>query len=291
GSNSEESPLHQGLSNVTFGQSSKNSSPHKHHSQVTDKSKHPASQTPLSNQARNGGISCGEKAGMATQGARTQNGKAFEGPTNRMMWRIGERLYHKTVMRMLSLTSKIKRTHLIVWRWLKDITYRLMEKKKYMDVQNFGENTGAGIENKSGVQTLYNFLEPKCLCYHRLDVLFQEKANVTALFEFDHFKPGDELRLLMDSNFKHEDDGVGATVSDGEDDSEEAKLDNEANSSNQQETSATSRHLPAQDEVNNSLCPLLLGEEGKSHPATGDGPIGNQSAGDGPIGNDLSNQR
>ncbi|KNZ62586.1 hypothetical protein VP01_1250g1 [Puccinia sorghi] len=93
----------------------------------------------------------------------------------------------------------------------------------------------------------------------------------------------------MDSNFKHEDDGVGAPVSDGEDDSEEAQLDNEANSSNQQEPSATSRHLPAQDEVHDSSCPPLLGEEGKSHPATGDGPIGNQSAGDGPIGNYFSN--
>ncbi|KNZ57231.1 hypothetical protein VP01_2204g3 [Puccinia sorghi] len=166
--------------------------------------------------------------------------------------------------------------------------YRLIE-KKYMDVQNFEENTGAGIEKKSGAQTLYNLLETKFPCYHRLDVLFQGKANVMAMFEFDHSKPGDELRLLMDSNFKHVDDGVGAMVSDGEDDLEEAQLENETNGSNQQEPSTTSPHLPPQDEVHNSLCPPLLGKEGKPHPATGDGPIGNQSSGDGPIGNDLSN--
>ncbi|KNZ57233.1 hypothetical protein VP01_2204g5 [Puccinia sorghi] len=97
--------------------------------------------------------------------------------------------------------------------WIKKLNPDLMPtingKKKYMDVQNFEENTGAGIENKSGTQTLYNLLETKCPCYHCLNVLFQEKANVMVLFELNHSKPRDELRLLMDSNFKHEDGSHG----------------------------------------------------------------------------------
>ena len=44
-------------------------------------------------------------------------------------------------------------------------------KKKIIEVKHFEENTGAGIEDQSGEQCLYDMLEQKCPCYHRLDAL------------------------------------------------------------------------------------------------------------------------
>jgi hypothetical protein len=48
-----------------------------------------------------------------------------------------------------------------------------------METKRFEENTGAGIKNKAGPQSIYEALEKKCPCYHRIDALFQVKANVT----------------------------------------------------------------------------------------------------------------
>ncbi|KNZ58393.1 hypothetical protein VP01_1938g2 [Puccinia sorghi] len=151
---------------------------------------------------RNGGILCGEIAGTATQGARVQNGEAFEGLT-KSLDDVEDRgktfskddyenaiTYLKDQKNYTSLFGDGSKTLMGVKQMTKPQAFKSME-KKYMDVQNFEENTGAGIENKIGAQTLYNFLETQCPFYHRLNVLFQDKANFTALFEFNHSKPGD----------------------------------------------------------------------------------------------------
>ncbi|EFP75240.2 uncharacterized protein PGTG_01833 [Puccinia graminis f. sp. tritici CRL 75-36-700-3] len=63
-------------------------------------------------------------------------------------------------------------------------------KKKYLDAKRFEENTGAGIENDHGPQTLAEALERICPCFDRLDAILRDKANVVAMLEFDHSQPG-----------------------------------------------------------------------------------------------------
>jgi hypothetical protein len=64
-------------------------------------------------------------------------------------------------------------------------------KKKYMDTKKFEENTGAGIENEAGPQSLYNTLENKCPCYHQIDSLLRNKENVTTMHGFNHSADSD----------------------------------------------------------------------------------------------------
>ncbi|KAA1121153.1 hypothetical protein PGTUg99_020223 [Puccinia graminis f. sp. tritici] len=63
-------------------------------------------------------------------------------------------------------------------------------KKKYLDAKRFEENTGAGIENDHGPQTLAEALERICPCFDRLDAILRDKANLVAMLEFDHSQPG-----------------------------------------------------------------------------------------------------
>ena len=106
----------------------------------------------------------------------------------------------------------------------------------------FEENTGAGIKNDSGQQALYDLLESKCPCYHRLDALFRDKANVTSLFEFDHSRPGMDLAALLSNE---EVNGVGTSVLAEEDKNEENE---------------SLGPLPSRNDISGMLVPLLLGE-------------------------------
>jgi hypothetical protein len=69
-------------------------------------------------------------------------------------------------------------------------------KKKYLNAKRFEENTSAGIESSHGPQTLSEALEKICPCFNPLDAILQDKANVVAMLEFDHSKPGLELPTL-----------------------------------------------------------------------------------------------
>jgi hypothetical protein len=51
------------------------------------------------------------------------------------------------------------------------------QQERYIQTKQWEENTGAGIENESGPQSLYKELEKKCPCYHRVNALLQE-SNV-----------------------------------------------------------------------------------------------------------------
>ncbi|KAA1078139.1 hypothetical protein PGT21_029307 [Puccinia graminis f. sp. tritici] len=79
-------------------------------------------------------------------------------------------------------------------------------RKKYVETKRFEENTGAGIEELDGPQNLYDLLEEKCPCYHRLDILLGQKANVTSMYEFDHSMPSQELPQHLPND--EEDDGA-----------------------------------------------------------------------------------
>jgi hypothetical protein len=59
-------------------------------------------------------------------------------------------------------------------------------KKKYTNTKNFEENTGAGVLDNDGPQTLPELLDSKCPCYSCMDAIFREKANVTPMLKFDH---------------------------------------------------------------------------------------------------------
>ncbi|EFP90614.2 hypothetical protein PGT21_003904 [Puccinia graminis f. sp. tritici] len=93
-----------------------------------------------------------------------------------------------------------------------------------VETKRFEENTGAGIEELDGPQNLYDLLEEKCPCYHRLDILLGQKANVTSMYEFDHSMPSQELPQHLPND--EEDDGAV-----GNDDLEDEHAENHMDSS------------------------------------------------------------
>ncbi|OAV87707.1 hypothetical protein PTTG_29312 [Puccinia triticina 1-1 BBBD Race 1] len=56
---------------------------------------------------------------------------------------------------------------------------------KYMNAKDFEQRTGAGIEETEGHHSLVQKLEVICLCFERMDALFKDKANITAMAVFD----------------------------------------------------------------------------------------------------------
>ncbi|KNZ63074.1 hypothetical protein VP01_1191g11 [Puccinia sorghi] len=90
---------------------------------------------------------------------------------------------------------------------------------------------------------LYNLLKSKCPCFHRLDALFCDKANVTLLFEFDHLHPRIEPGDLLNNA---EQDSNEASVSDEEDENEQLE--------------SILVPIPSPDKINGMLVPSLLGE-------------------------------
>ncbi|KAA1065846.1 hypothetical protein PGT21_012771 [Puccinia graminis f. sp. tritici] len=80
------------------------------------------------------------------------------------------------------------------------------------------------IEELDGPQNLYDLLEEKCLCYHRLDILLGQKANVTSMYEFDHSMPSQELPQHLPND--EEDNGAV-----GNDNLEDEHTENQMDSS------------------------------------------------------------
>jgi hypothetical protein len=56
-------------------------------------------------------------------------------------------------------------------------------KRNYIKTKRFKEITGAGLENEDGPQALYKILEESCPCYHLLNALFGNKANITLMYQ------------------------------------------------------------------------------------------------------------
>ena len=81
-----------------------------------------------------------------------------------------------------------------------------------MDTCTFEQNTSAGIESQDGPQSLYNVLDSRCPCFHWLDALFWDKANVTSLFEFDYSQLDADPTLFPCEETDEENNSVSAPV-------------------------------------------------------------------------------